>query len=249
MAADVCGYNASEVVINEWVLWIRVLLITHRWSGTSAGCGVAGAWALQDGYAQSSSSSAGARRWRCLWEAASEELRRLHPHFQMSILNLDTGMPNLAFRNLKFEFVNVKDMDFGIKTVFFIRENTSLTKHNSTQNSEQVTMEELQSKDVEFFSMENMKSNEKVVDFVYTSMCVIAGCIAGILGLTGLAGFAFLAVAYVATAVTVWVFKLQMRVSVYFNTSTLSFIFAGVFSQALSFILFWTLSYGLVHIY
>lgn len=110
-------------------------------------------------------------------------------------------------------------------------------------------MEELQSKDVEFFSMENMKSNEQTVDFIYTSMCVIAGCMAGVIGLTGLTGFAFLAVAYVLTAVAVWVFKLQTNVKVYFNTSTLSFIFSGVFSQALSFILFWTLSYGLVHIY
>uniref|UniRef100_K3X3M8 ER membrane protein complex subunit 6 n=1 Tax=Globisporangium ultimum (strain ATCC 200006 / CBS 805.95 / DAOM BR144) TaxID=431595 RepID=K3X3M8_GLOUD len=110
-------------------------------------------------------------------------------------------------------------------------------------------MDELQGKNVEFFSMENMQKNEKATDFIYTSMCVIAGCMAGIIGLTGLAGFAFLACAYVVTAVATWVFKLRMDVKVYFNTNTLSFIFSGVFSQALSFILFWTLSYGLVHIY
>ncbi|KUF85559.1 hypothetical protein AM587_10004450 [Phytophthora nicotianae] len=99
-------------------------------------------------------------------------------------------------------------------------------------------MEALQDKKVEFFSMENMKNNEKAVEYVHTSMCVIAGCIAGIT-----------AAAYVSTAASIWVFKLGMDVKVYFNTNAFSFIFAGVLSQALSFILFWTLSYGLVHIY
>ncbi|CAI5745376.1 unnamed protein product [Peronospora destructor] len=110
-------------------------------------------------------------------------------------------------------------------------------------------MEALEEKKVEFFSMENMKNNEKAVEYVHTSMCVISGCIAGITGMTGLQGFAFLAAVYVFTAVALWVFKLGMNVHVYFNTSVFSFIFAGVMSQALSFILFWTLSYGLVHIY
>ncbi|CAH0481641.1 unnamed protein product [Peronospora belbahrii] len=110
-------------------------------------------------------------------------------------------------------------------------------------------MEALQDKKIKFFSMENMKKNEKTIEYVHTSMCVIAGCIAGITGMTGLQGFAFLAIAYVFTALALWVFKLGMNVHVYFNTSVISFIFAGVMSQALSFILFWTLSYGLVHIY
>ncbi|TDH70151.1 hypothetical protein CCR75_001635 [Bremia lactucae] len=110
-------------------------------------------------------------------------------------------------------------------------------------------MEALQDKKVEFFSMEIMKNNEKAVEYIHTSMCVIAGCMAGIMGMTGLQGFAFLAAIYVATAISIWVIKLGMDVKVYFNTSVMSFIVGGVLSQALSFILFWTLSYGLVHIY
>lgn len=110
-------------------------------------------------------------------------------------------------------------------------------------------MEALQRKDVEFFSMENVQKNEQAVEFCHTAMCVVAGCIAGITGMTGLSGFAFLAAMYIVTATALWVFKLRMDVKVYFNTNTPAFIFSGVFSQALSFILFWTLSYGLVHIY
>ena len=114
---------------------------------------------------------------------------------------------------------------------------------------EDTIMDALQDKKVDFFSMDNMKSNEKAVEYVHTSMCVIAGCIAGITGMTGLQGFLFLATAYVFTAIALWLFKLNMDVHVYFTTSTFAFIFAGVMSQSLSFILFWTLSYGLVHIY
>ncbi|CAI5735029.1 unnamed protein product [Hyaloperonospora brassicae] len=110
-------------------------------------------------------------------------------------------------------------------------------------------MEALQDKKVDFFSMDNMKHNEKAVEYVHTAMCVVAGCIAGVSGMTGLQGFGFLALADVVTALALWLAKLGRDVPVYFTTSTFAFVFAGVMSQALSFILFWTLAYGLVHIY
>ncbi|DBA01883.1 TPA: hypothetical protein N0F65_006031 [Lagenidium giganteum] len=104
-------------------------------------------------------------------------------------------------------------------------------------------------KDVEFFSIENMQNNEKVVEFCHTAMCVMSGCIAGIIGLTGLSGFALMMALYLVTAVMVLVFKMNGNVKEYFNASTPGFVLGGVFSHSLSFILFWTLSYGLVHIY
>ncbi|GLD95566.1 hypothetical protein PINS_up004243 [Pythium insidiosum] len=109
-------------------------------------------------------------------------------------------------------------------------------------------MDELE-KDVEFFSVESMQHNEQLVDFCHTSMCVIAGSIAGVIGLTGLSGFALMVGAYVLTSLALLVFKLQMNVKAYFNLSVVSFIFHGLFGHLLSFILFWTLAYGLVHIY
>jgi hypothetical protein len=110
-------------------------------------------------------------------------------------------------------------------------------------------MEEPMDKDVEFFSMEIMKANEEVVDFTHTAMCVISGCIAGVLGLTGLTGFALMVSLYLVTAAALLVFKLRFNVKAYFNLSTPGFLIYGLFGQLLSFILFWTLAYGLVHIY
>ena len=104
-------------------------------------------------------------------------------------------------------------------------------------------------KDVEFFSVENKQKNEQVVEFCHTAMCVVSGCIAGIMGLTGLSGFALMLVLYLVTAVAVLSVKLKNDVGTYFNSGVFSFIFGGVSSHLLSFILFWTLSYGLIHIY
>lgn len=108
---------------------------------------------------------------------------------------------------------------------------------------------EAMDKNVEFFSMESMKHNEEIVDYAHTYMCVIGGCIAGVLGLTGVQGFALLVALYVLTSAALLVVKLRFNVKAYFNTNVIGFLFHGLFGQFLSFILFWTLAYGLVHIY
>jgi hypothetical protein len=87
---------------------------------------------------------------------------------------------------------------------------------------------EAMDKNVEFFSMENMKHNEEIIDYAHTAMCVISGCIAGVMGLTSLTGFALMLSLYMVTP---------------------AFMFHGIGGHVLSFVLFWTLAYGLVHIY
>ncbi|TMW69661.1 hypothetical protein Poli38472_001817 [Pythium oligandrum] len=109
-------------------------------------------------------------------------------------------------------------------------------------------MEEMD-KDVEFFSMESMKHNEQLVDFCRTAMCVVSGCIAGVMGLQGLSGFALMVALYVVTSLALLVFKLGFDLKTYFNIGLVGFVFSGLFGHLLSYILFWTLSYGLVHIY
>jgi hypothetical protein len=109
-------------------------------------------------------------------------------------------------------------------------------------------MEDL-SKDIEFFSMENMQHNEKLIEFCHTSMCVLSGCIAGIVGMTGLSGFTFMMAMYLMTGLAMLFLKMGSDLKVYSNSNCFSFLLGGVFGHGLSFILFWTLSYGLVHIY
>lgn len=102
--------------------------------------------------------------------------------------------------------------------------------------------------EVEFFSIENMQNNEKVFNFCHTFMCIVAGSVAGIVGLTGLSGFFLFALAFLITAVAI-LFRMRFQLAEYTNQKLHSFLLQGIASHGLSFVLFWTLSYALVHIY
>ena len=119
--------------------------------------------------------------------------------------------------------------------------------------------------------------NKRSVDRVHTILAIFIGLAAGILGLTGLRGFAAFAAALVVVAgawppahvprwsaphlvpipmcaglcgaVSVLLVKMGGDVTTYFPTSFFGFLFGGMFDHLMSFLLFWTLSYALVHIY
>ncbi len=100
----------------------------------------------------------------------------------------------------------------------------------------------------EFFSVENLQKNEGIVEFTHTAMCVVSGSLAGVMGLTGLQGFGAMLVLYLITSLAL-VLKMGFHVEPYFNMKWVLFLFHGIGGHITSFILFWTLSYGLVHIY
>ncbi|OQR94047.1 hypothetical protein ACHHYP_01891 [Achlya hypogyna] len=100
----------------------------------------------------------------------------------------------------------------------------------------------------EFFSMENMAKNEGVVEFTHTAMSVVSGSLAGVMGLTGVQGFVCMVVLYLLTSGALLA-KMGLDVAPYFNMNVASFLFHGIGGHLVSFILFWTLAYGLVHIY
>ncbi|CAK4078103.1 unnamed protein product [Aphanomyces euteiches] len=100
----------------------------------------------------------------------------------------------------------------------------------------------------EFFSVENIQKNESVVEFTQTAMCVVTGSMAGVVGLTAFQGFVFMVVLYLVTS-TALLAKMRFDVETYFNMKWYSFLFYGIGGHFVSFILFWTLGYGMVHIY
>jgi hypothetical protein len=79
-------------------------------------------------------------------------------------------------------------------------------------------------------------------------MYIVGGIVAGILGLTGLQG---LVVALFTAALSTLALSVKMGFDVltYTNNSPLSFMLSGAQANSMSFLLFWTLSYALVHIY
>jgi len=75
---------------------------------------------------------------------------------------------------------------------------------------------------------------------------IIAGCGSGIIGMTGLLGFLPYFITYAIISGLVWI-KMQGKPLVFFQSENA--LWDGIFTGLLSYVLFWTLSYDIVHIY
>ena len=97
---------------------------------------------------------------------------------------------------------------------------------------------------------EAMQNNMNGVMYVRALMAIISGIVAGILGLTSLNGFLFYLVSHLLCSFFLLV-KMNFEVKKYWGSqATLhGFAFDGLSGQAMSFILWWTLSYAMVFLY
>jgi len=94
---------------------------------------------------------------------------------------------------------------------------------------------------------EKIANNVRIVYSSRIFLSIIAGCTAGILGLTGLIGFAcYLLLCTLQTIVLL--FKIKFKVHTFYK-SLFTMWLEGLVQGLLSFILFWTLIYDIVHIY
>eukprot|EP00271_Cylindrocystis_brebissonii_P003690 TRINITY_DN14937_c0_g1_i1.p2 TRINITY_DN14937_c0_g1~~TRINITY_DN14937_c0_g1_i1.p2 ORF type:complete len:123 (-),score=18.42 TRINITY_DN14937_c0_g1_i1:725-1093(-) len=101
--------------------------------------------------------------------------------------------------------------------------------------------------EVKAYSQENMLHNSRIVYYSKTFLSIVAGAVAGILGLTGLAGF-FCYVLIMGLGSVGLYLKTGGDISSYFD-SWQRVAIDGVSQGAMSFILFWTLAYDIVHIF
>lgn len=92
-----------------------------------------------------------------------------------------------------------------------------------------------------------VRHNLGLLEYCRTSMAALSGSTAGILGLTGLSGFAF----YFINAVVLWLFLLAKAGSDWqkFFRSRTQLLTSGFFGGLITYILFWTFLYGMVHVY
>ena len=97
------------------------------------------------------------------------------------------------------------------------------------------------------FSMPLFQNNDAIVARSRTLVSIVAGCGAGILGLTNLFGLLFFVLAHLTLAGLVTM-RVKFRVTDYF-TGFPRLLLSQLSSSALSFVLFWTLSYNLIHVY
>lgn len=95
-----------------------------------------------------------------------------------------------------------------------------------------------------------MKLNEDKMDRIKSHMGIISGCSAGILGLTNLYGLLFFVLCHL-TVNGIILIQIQGNLEIFRGRQcTLSsFLMEGVTNCAMSFMLFWTLFYGLVYLF
>ena len=97
---------------------------------------------------------------------------------------------------------------------------------------------------------EALAHNGASMGYVRSVMGIATGVACGVLGLTGLRGFAFYVLMHVVTQLAL-LHKMRFDVAEYLpgDTTKLGFVASSVGEQLLSFIMFWTFSYAVVHIY
>ncbi|XAR56969.1 hypothetical protein NMG60_11024952 [Bertholletia excelsa] len=117
--------------------------------------------------------------------------------------------------------------------------------HDGSGSSEKTPSEAVN--DLPTFNAENMQSNMKSVYYSRTFMSIIGGVIAGILGFTGFTGFVFYFLVMAITSVGL-ITKAGFSINSYFDSWN-QIIFDGILGGLMSFVLFWTFAYDIVHIF
>lgn len=97
-------------------------------------------------------------------------------------------------------------------------------------------------------SQRALQANAQAIGFVRTALAIIAGIVAGVLGLTNLWGFVAYGAMYAVGSVAM-LMRMQFDLERYFVGTAGSFVMGGIMGQLVTFLLFWTLAYALVHLY
>jgi len=92
-----------------------------------------------------------------------------------------------------------------------------------------------------------VRLNENSLEQCRTSVSALSGCVAGIIGLTSYKGFLFYGFSMVLLSVIIYLF-IRNEHRKYFTN--LKHIFVnGFLNGLLTYVLFWTFLYGMVHVY
>ena len=102
--------------------------------------------------------------------------------------------------------------------------------------------------DTKFISMEAWQRNVMEIDGARSSMSIVIGIATGILNCEGLYGLITYLVMYFMLDLAI-LSKMNFDSMKYANQRTIIFFVGDLAKHALSFILFWTLTYALIYIY
>ena len=97
-------------------------------------------------------------------------------------------------------------------------------------------------------SLESLMSNSGKIGKYRTVLSIVAGILCGIFGLTSLSGLLFFLAASLLADFSI-LLKINFKSHEYLNVSMIQFLIDGITFTAMTYILFWTLSFALVYIY
>ncbi|KAJ9052124.1 hypothetical protein DSO57_1037312 [Entomophthora muscae] len=104
----------------------------------------------------------------------------------------------------------------------------------------------------ELYRPEYVAHNLSIIDFNRSCLSMVSGTASGILGLTGYQGFVFYFACSLLMTAIIYLVKIlpsKKNLSHLFISPKSTFFFHGVLGGLMSHVLFWTLFYGIVHIY
>ncbi|XP_022972030.1 ER membrane protein complex subunit 6 [Cucurbita pepo subsp. pepo] len=101
--------------------------------------------------------------------------------------------------------------------------------------------------DLPILNAENLQNNLKIIYYSRTFLSIIGGVIAGILGFTSLTGFIFYFLVMAITSIGLAA-KAGFSFHSYFESWN-QILLDGFLSGLMSFVLFWTFAYDIVHIF
>ena len=107
-----------------------------------------------------------------------------------------------------------------------------------------------QEADVDFsevFAMERIGFNGRILNFCRVFVAIISGCAAGIMGITGIPGFLAFFLSTFLLSVGLYL-KVSCEPKPFFKKPE-DIWTEGIMQALMSYILFWTLFYDIVHIY
>jgi hypothetical protein len=97
--------------------------------------------------------------------------------------------------------------------------------------------------------LDQLKHNTDILQLCRTTHSALLGCAAGISGLSGLHGFYLYAGSSTLISAVLWAIKTGGKPSRYLLGSGSDVWTFGVVDGLLSYVLFWTMAYNLVHVY
>ena len=99
----------------------------------------------------------------------------------------------------------------------------------------------------EVYAMDRIGFNARIINFCRVFCAIISGCAAGILGITGIPGFLVFFLSTFVLSVGLYL-KVSAEPRPYFKKPEEIWT-EGIMQALMSYIMFWTLFYDIVHLY